>query len=40
METPEALWVFLVTGGTSVVYRGGWPVDCASSLFALVPYPC
>jgi len=26
--------------GTPVVYRGGWPVDCASCLYALIPYPC
>jgi len=26
--------------GTTVVYRGGWPVDCASCLlYALIPYP-
>ena len=25
--------------GTPVVYRGGWPVDCASCLYALIPYP-
>ena len=24
--------------GTPVVYRGGWPVDCASFLYALIPY--
>jgi len=25
--------------GTPVVYRGGWPVDCASCLYALIPNP-
>jgi len=23
--------------GTPVLYRGGWPVDCASCLYALIP---
>ena len=25
--------------GTPVVHRGGWPVDCLSCLYALIPYP-
>jgi len=25
--------------GTPVVYRGGWPIDCASFLCAPIPYP-
>ena len=35
----EDIEELLEYGAPPVVYRGGWPVDCASCLYALIPYP-